>query len=328
MVLAVKLWDVFKRCLSRCLNRCLSKRYLGLVFIASILLVLAGDLTPSEGTNLSQLSRPFSQQPLLQLPSSRQSSRQAQALTVAVNRWLELRSLTGQVLYQSATGERSAQVGLRLQAVGEGIRTLSNATAMLAIDAGTGFINVSENTSLKIQALTTSNGGGRITQLQVLSGQVHLEVPTFTNPDSRLEIQTPSGWSGVRGTEFGIAVKPDGSTGTATLSGAVETSAQNQNVVVEGGFQNLIFPGEPPTQPVPITDDTTLSLTTIDTDRELAYLSGYTDPFNLLSIEGVAQVLDREGRFAISMPLPDDAGVRAVVTTPLGKEQAYEIQLF
>ncbi|MFK8185667.1 MAG: FecR domain-containing protein [Phormidesmis sp.] len=262
------------------------------------------------------------------MPSSRQSSRQAQALTVAVNRWLELRSLTGQVLYQSATGERSAQVGLRLQAVGEGIRTLSNATAMLAIDAGTGFINVSENTSLKIQALTTSNGGGRITQLQVLSGQVHLEVPTFTNPDSRLEIQTPSGWSGVRGTEFGIAVKPDGSTGTATLSGAVETSAQNQNVVVEGGFQNLIFPGEPPTQPVPITDDTTLSLTTIDTDRELAYLSGYTDPFNLLSIEGVAQVLDREGRFAISMPLPDDAGVRAVVTTPLGKEQAYEIQLF
>jgi hypothetical protein len=43
-----------------------------------------------------------------------------------------------------------------------------------------------------------------------------------------LEISSPSGVAGVRGTVFGVAVDPKGKTGISTLEGAVATTAKGQ----------------------------------------------------------------------------------------------------
>ena len=144
---------------------------------------------------------------------------QARPLTVATQQWLEVRDVRGQVSFQDAGSSRAARPGMRLQAVGDRIETASNSSARLAIDTGAGFVNLSENTTLRIQSFQSFPSGGRLTRLQILAGQARLEVRPFTNPDSGLEVETPAGWSGVRGTEFGIAVRPDGTTGVATLEG-------------------------------------------------------------------------------------------------------------
>lgn len=255
------------------------------------------------------------------------ASSSAGDLTVAVDRWLEVRNLTGTVFYQNTQGRSRAQIGTRMQAVGDTMQTLDGSAVRLAIDTGTGFVNLSENTTLRIQALE-SRGGGRLTRLKVLSGQARLTVRPFTHPESGLEVETPAGWSGVRGTEFGVAVRPDGTTGIATLEGSVEAQAQGQSVTINNNFQSLIISGEPPLPPIPLTENTQLDIENMSREGELAYLLGSVDPVNLLLIEGEAQQVDADGRFEVRVPIPEEARIKVVVITPLGKRQAYELGLF
>lgn len=250
----------------------------------------------------------------------------AQSLQVRVDRWLEVRQATGTVTYQQGQTSRNARVGTRLQAVGETIRTGQGASAVLAVDTGVGFVNVSENTTVRVQSLEVTNSGGRITQLQVSGGQARLQVRRFTNPDSRLEIQTPAGVSGVRGTEFGVSVQPDGKTGVVTLEGGVVASAQGQSVAVNGGFQSLVIPGEPPSPAVPLTNNPALDLRQLTAEaNQTARIVGQVDPVNLVQIEDETLVLDRQGNFDVTIPLPASRSIEAVVTTPLGRQQVYEL---
>jgi hypothetical protein len=250
----------------------------------------------------------------------------AQSLQVRVDRWLEVRQATGTVTYQQGQTSRNARVGTRLQAVGETIRTGQGASAVLAVDTGVGFVNVSENTTVRVQSLEVTNSGGRITQLQVSGGQARLQVRRFTNPDSRLEIQTPAGVSGVRGTDFGVSVQPDGKTGVVTLEGGVVASAQGQSVAVNGGFQSLVIPGEPPSPAVPLTNNPALDLRQLTAEaNQTARIVGQVDPVNLVQIEDETLVLDRQGNFDVTIPLSASRSIEAVVTTPLGRQQVYEL---
>lgn len=247
---------------------------------------------------------------------------------VRVDRWLEIQQMAGPVTLYRGQSSQPARVGLRLQAVGDGITTGSKAKVVLAADTGIGTISVSEQTSLRIQTLQVTPGNGRITRLQVTGGQVRLKVRPFTNPGSRLEIQTPAGVSGVRGTEFGVSIQPDGKTGLATLSGSVVSNARGKAIAVNGGFQNLVVTGEPPSPAVPLRNDTSLK---IEIRREMkgnvrwARLIGQIDFVNGLTIAGQPQVTDRNGRFDLTLPISSQARVQAVVTTPLGKKQVYDL---
>lgn len=258
------------------------------------------------------------------------SNASSRSLPVRVNRWLELQQMTGQVNYQRGQLVRPAHIGQKLQAVGEGIETGKQSTASLAVDTGIGVISVGEQTKLRIQDLQVTPDHGHITQLQVMGGQVRLKVRRFTNPNSRLEIETPSGLSGVRGTEFGVSVQPNGKTGLATLQGNVVASAQGQAIPVNAGFQNLTIPGEPPSPAVPLRDDPGLQvrvLKEIQHGVRIVRFIGKTDPVNTLLIEGVPQATDREGHFDIQLPVPSKPHYTAVVTTPLGKQQVYELAM-
>lgn len=246
-------------------------------------------------------------------------------LQVSVDRWLEVRRPMGQVLYSRGQTSQAARNGIRLQAVGDTITTKQGSSAVLAIDIGTGFIKVSENTTIQVQKLLTGKRGERITQLQVKAGQVALQVRPFTNSASRLEINTPAGVAGVRGTEFGVSVQQNGKMGVATMKGGVATDAQGQTVLVKAGFQNITIPGEPPSAPVPLREDTRLNIRQLVANGNQVRIVGTVDPVNLLAIAKQPQNTDKSGNFDITVPLLPNRRVEAIVVTPLGKQQLYQL---
>jgi hypothetical protein len=250
-------------------------------------------------------------------------------IRVRFDRWLLLQEFTGSVTREQQSTAQPAKVGDKLEQLGDGITTGKSSSALLTVDTGIGFITVAESTSLKIIDLDYAPDNGRITRLKVTGGRVRLNLRRFTHPGSRLEIETPAGLSGVRGTEFGLVVQPGGKTSIAVLSGAVAMAAQNRSVRVAGGFQALTIPGEPPLQPVPLRDDPTLQYTfeqIIDRGVRRLRVVGQVDPVNSVIVDGVPQATDRYGRFrSPQKPLPKTLRFKVVVTTPLGKERTYDV---
>ncbi|MGA7938082.1 MAG: FecR family protein [Kovacikia sp.] len=249
-------------------------------------------------------------------------------LQVRIQRWLEIRQIVGTVFFSREQTTQPAQPGMQLQQRGDGVITAAKSRVVLAVDTGIGFIDVAERTVLRIQNLQKLPDGGRVTYLQVTSGQAHLRVRKFTNNNSELEIQTPAGWSAVRGTEFGVAVHPDGKTGLATRAGNVVTGAQGKTVPVRAGFQNLTIPGEPPSPPVPISPipNTRLQLQILTaTGRQSARVVGQIDPVNLLIIADQSRIVDRNGKFDLTVAMSSNRRIRVIVITPLGNRQAYEL---
>jgi hypothetical protein len=247
-------------------------------------------------------------------------------LSVRVDRWLEVQSLSGTVTFQRNKKTEAAQVGTRFATVGDTLATGKRSSATLAVDTGIGMVNVSESTTIQIKQLEALPSGGMVTLLKIWRGQARLRLRPFTNPDSRLEVETPAGISGVRGTVFGVSVQPNGTTGVATLKGRVVAEAQGQSVSIDAGLQSLIVPGEPPTQPTPLQENTQLNLLALNRiNRRTIEIVGQIDRVNLLTIEDEVQNVGPDGIFTIRRSIPPERRIGATVTTPLGKKQAYEI---
>ncbi len=121
-------------------------------------------------------------------------------------RWLSVTQANGNVELVPGGSVRPAQKGNRLSQVGDQLITGRNSSAQLAVDLGIASISVAERTQLQIQTLSITQSGGYVTQLLVHRGQARLRVRPFTNPNSELEIYTPAGVGGVRGTDFGVSV--------------------------------------------------------------------------------------------------------------------------
>ncbi len=251
-----------------------------------------------------------------------------QSVRIRVNRWLEVRQTSGDASYIRGSSGVQVKVGDRIQAVGDGIRTGANASVRLAVDTQVGFITVEEKTVMQIRAIQVAPDNGRITQLYVPQGQVRLQVRPFNHRGSRLDVATPSSISGVRGTNFGITVQPNGRTGLATLDGSVLSSAQGKSQMVRAGYQNLTMPGEAPLPPVPLRDDPSLTYrwqVVIENNIRKLRLIGEIDPVNLVYVDDVPQVTDRYGRFQVLVTPRSSPRYRVVVVTPLGRSQVYDL---
>lgn len=253
------------------------------------------------------------------------------SLQVRVKRWLDIRQMAGNVQVLENGKLQPAKVGARLAGIGDGIDTGSSSTALLGVDTDVGFVNVSENTSLRIQKLEVAPDNGRVTHLSVTKGQARLKVRPFTHPGSELKIQTPAGFSGVRGTEFGLAIQPNGKTGLAVLDGKVNSNAQGKEIPVPRGFQNFTIPGESPSTPVPLKDDTGLKYEfekVVERGIRKVRLVGQTDPVNSVIVDGIPRDTDRSGRFTADLlPVGSTPALifQVTVTTPLGKQQVYDL---
>lgn len=241
--------------------------------------------------------------------------------------WLELRQLQGQAIYQQGSRRLKAWLGMRMSKVGEVFETASGSSAVLTLDQGLGTIQVSEQTRFRIKAIHTTLNGGRVTLLDVMQGQVRLKVRPMSNPDSRLDILTPVGMNGVRGTEFGVNVQPSGKSSVATLSGQVDTTAQGQTQAIGKGLQTLTMPGEAPQPPQALQDDPDARVSRSVVEGQVLKLLGQTDAVNTLFINGQPQDTDREGHFNLSFPIGDADFVQLRVITPLGNQKDYTLPL-
>ena len=247
-------------------------------------------------------------------------------LHLRVNRYLEVRSIFGNVIYGNQQTSQPANVGTKLQKVGDSISTGKNSRTMLALDTEIAFVEVAENTKLQIQKLHSTSNNGKVTELLLTGGQVRLKVRPLNNRESRLEIKTPAGITGVRGTEFGVSVQPSGKTGVATLKGQVVTSAQGKTVSVNKGFQSFVIPGKPPSPPVRLQDDTSLQIKILaDMGNQQAKIAGKVDPVNLIILANESLITNQNGEFEVITALPNNRKIAVSITTPLGKKQKYEL---
>ena len=247
-------------------------------------------------------------------------------LHLRVNRYLEVRSIFGNVIYGNQQTSQPANVGTKLQKVGDSIGTGKNSRTMLALDTEIAFVEVAENTKLQIQKLHSTSNNGKVTELLLTGGQVRLKVRPLNNRESRLEIKTPAGITGVRGTEFGVSVQPSGKTGVATLKGQVVTSAQGKTVSVNKGFQSFVIPGKPPSPPVRLQDDTSLQIKILaDMGNQQAKIAGKVDPVNLIILANESLITNQNGEFEVITALPNNRKIAVSITTPLGKKQKYEL---
>ncbi len=256
------------------------------------------------------------------------SARAVSALTVQSDRWLSVDRISGSVALVTYEGvSKQAAIGDRLTRAGDTLTTGPRSSARLTVDQQAGVLSMAENSQLQVRSLAITNRGGRITEMIVNRGQVRLRVRPLTNPDTRLEIHTPAGISGVRGTDFGVTVQPGGQTGVATLEGSVIARAQGQAVTVAAELQSTITPGQAPTPPEPLRDNPDLQITRLISvpNSSAARIVGSTDTVNLLEIAGQPKRLSPNGRFDVVVSISSDRRIPARVITPLGTEQQYAL---
>ncbi len=254
-------------------------------------------------------------------------------IQVRADQYLKIEKITGNVRYKNLYNyaNRPARVGDRLQSVSDEISTGENSTAVLSVDTSVGSIYVSENTTIKIQSFRVAADNGRITNLVLPRGKARLQIRKFTNRGSQLNIQTPAGISGVRGTKYIVTTYLNGNMAITTLEGKVASSAQNRTELVGAGLQSITIVGEPPSASVPISDNASLRYSI---DRQVSgagrsiLLVGYTNLFNTVKVDGIEQSLDRNGKFSVQLRvIPSSLKVNVKVETPQGKVQAYEIPI-
>lgn len=253
-------------------------------------------------------------------------------IQIRTDQWLKVEEVTGNVTYRNFYNydNRPAKVGDLLQITSDEISTGTNGSAVLTVDTAVGSIYVAENTTIQIRSFQVAADNGRITNLFVPRGKVRLQIRKFTHRGSQINIQTPAGVSGVRGTQYIAIVKPNGNMLIATIEGSVATTAQNQTEIVNGGFQNITVVGEPPSTPIAFTDDASLSYII---NRQVSGLSrsivvsGYTSPLNTVKVDELEQSLDGSGEFSLKFPATSSLKVKVTVETPTGKIQVYEIPI-
>jgi hypothetical protein len=224
-------------------------------------------------------------------------------------------------------GSRAALGDDLLEAPGDGVITGNNASTTLAMDNNIGTIAVAANTQLVVRQLSSLANGAQITLLNVPRGQARLQVRQFTNPDSRLELHTPSGVAAVRGTDFGVSVSDTGQTAIGTLEGSVEAVAEGQTVRVEAGFASTIRPGEPPTAPQPLDRELALELTDQYRRERVVYLRGRINPTNRLRRNGADIPITRSGGFTATVVLSSSTqSFTLTVENPLGESRDFRIR--
>jgi FecR protein len=257
------------------------------------------------------------------------ASRSDRARQQSQERYLEITEIQGTVTYETGSLKaegRPAKVGDRLRASGEGISTGSSSRAKLAADSGIGIIDVSENTNLQVKNLSTLPNGAKNTQLAMNRGQNRVRVRSFTNPQSRFSIQTPTGVAGVRGTDFTVIVRPNGETRVLTVQGMVEVAAQNQTQRLSAGSYSVIAPGKSPTPPGSISGNLRLSLEVLPApDEGKVRVSGTVNPIHSVLLNNQALEPSPTGQFDTVATIGPDRRLILVVRSPLGEEQVYEL---
>lgn len=242
-----------------------------------------------------------------------------------LRRWLRIQRTSGDVTILTGQSKR-AKIGDYLTAVGHGLVTGPRSTAHLAVDDGIASVAVAQNTRMTIEQLSVLRDGARITVLDVPQGQARFQVRRFTNPNSRLELRTPSGIAAVRGTIFGISVNQQGQTNIAALEGQVDAVAQKARVPINAGEVSIIYPGAAPTITRSLDRQLDIRWKDYEWRGEAFYMAGYVDAANLLWVNDQEISVDRAGYFEQTIPFYRQRGVVSImVQNPMGEIRTHKV---
>jgi hypothetical protein len=141
---------------------------------------------------------------------------------------------------------------------GDRVRTGSGAAARLLYFEGS-VIELAPNTGLLVQRLERSASGDLISNLFLTVGSLVSRIVPQAGTGGGFEIETPAAIGRARGTTPRAEVTRDGTTIISNLpdntGGLVNVEGKDPlstQVTVRPGYQTLIRPGQPPTEPYPI----------------------------------------------------------------------------
>jgi predicted Zn-dependent protease len=162
-------------------------------------------------------------------------------------------SIQGQVEVLRGSRTLPATVGLLVQA-GDVIRSGATARAAILLSDGT-QLKLAPNSTIQVKQVsprrpgqvTPAAAGGLKTILQFFLGEGWLR---STGPADQLEIETPAATVATKGTEFALAVAPDGGSTLAVVEGLVRYANPQGAVLVAQGEQASAQVGQAPTKRV------------------------------------------------------------------------------
>lgn len=154
----------------------------------------------------------------------------------------------GDVRVEPVAGEsKPASVGAELDA-GDRLMTAGDANALLEFADGS-RLRLNAEGSVKLKTLRTLSSGAGDAQLELERGRTESTVTPAPGRGTRFLIETPSGVTSVRGTDFRVASDPEASR-TEVLGGRVDVDAAGRGVQVGAGFGTRVQAGAPPMPPV------------------------------------------------------------------------------
>jgi hypothetical protein len=221
--------------------------------------------------------------------------------------------LSGSVLVRHAGGDFESAADGTVLVAGDTIKTGADARAVLTYFEGS-TVEMEPDTELSIDAARSDPNGDTIIVMQQDLGVTWNVVTHLITTGSMYEIHTSTATASVRGTQFTVAVAPDGTTTQTTTEGAVaDTDAQGTTTVLTPpGYRTTTRKGEAPSTPTRITaPDRTVTVTVADPDAlvvdTLGRANGLKDGKKVLQTPG-AQLEVVDGHLVVTLPdVPDGA---------------------
>ncbi|MBP0019645.1 MAG: FecR domain-containing protein [Cyanobacteria bacterium SBLK] len=239
------------------------------------------------------------------------------------DRYVQIRSLEGNATYNG----QPVQVGDRIPVseTGAGLETGAGSTATLEMDDTIGSVEVGENSQMRVTGLDILESGGKTTRMFLAKGRSRVRVRSFNNPDSRFNIQTPSGNAGVRGTEFGLTVLPSGETRMAVISGTVILAGTDGEIECSEGGGGVVFPGQPPIPSGQIREDKIVEMDLLSNGRVRVIADVH--PIHFVYLNGREISPNSQGEFIAEIPVPSDRRLTVSVIDPLGREYVSNLRV-
>jgi hypothetical protein len=150
-------------------------------------------------------------------------------------------------------GETWAQVtGVQVVKTSDTIRTDASGRALLTFFAGT-EVDIQPGAEVTVTRFEQAADGSYTITLNQLNGETLHRVERIADREDRYVVETPSATIVVRGTQFGIEVKPDGATYVEVREGVVQAQVGEQTVEISAGEAIDIQAGQTiPSTPYPI----------------------------------------------------------------------------
>lgn len=164
--------------------------------------------------------------------------------------------LTGQIQVKPK-GAPDWKEGLNGQTLvaGDAIKSVDGSAALVTYFEGSTTSIEDDAEIILNKAEKNPNGVTTEISTTIVAGKTWTKVSKLLDPASSFAMETQSAVAVVRGTEFAVQVKPDGTTSVATADGEVAMAAPGQDlstaVIVKPGFESSAAPGQPPSAPIP-----------------------------------------------------------------------------